>query len=80
MARKKHPLTISEAVAEMSIAGEPDRVEKVAEQIKDLMATGVDTNNLPTVDNLLIALDVLQRELRHWRKTLYDRQHPKQHH
>lgn len=77
MAHRKKPLTIREAVGQMSIAGEPGNVETVAVTIKAAISEGIDVENIPSVDNMLLALDVIQWDLQQWRRKIYQQQHPK---
>jgi hypothetical protein len=77
MVHRKKPQTLRETVAEMSIAGEPENVQKAANAISESIKTNIDLDNIPSVDNMIFAMEFLIWELKQWRRKIYNRQHPK---
>lgn len=77
MAHRNKPQTLRQTVSEMSIAGEPDNVEKAANAISAAINSNIDIDNIPSVDNMIFAMEFLIWELKQWRRKVYNRQHPK---
>lgn len=69
-------MSFDEVQSEMSIAGEPERARKFMEDVHELSATSMDVNNIPSVENQIIALERMMAELKNWKRILYKRQHP----
>jgi hypothetical protein len=67
MARKISQLTTAQMREEMSIAGSPDKLVKILQDIEKIMAT-VDTTNCAELINLEFVMQRLLAEARTWIK------------
>lgn len=76
MGRKLSTLTLADAKKEMSLAGDPNKIVEVAEEINELIISGIDTNSIPQIENMQFALQIITAHLKHWERIQRDRQHP----
>lgn len=75
MAKRLISKTWNDIQEEMSISGEPEKCRKFGEAVYDLACNSGDTNNIPTIQNQIFALERVIAELKNWEKILKQRQH-----
>jgi len=77
MSKKLTSITWAELKKEMSIAGDPDAVVEVADDIVSLILGRINPQNIPSLINIQLALQKIMAEFRLYEKIQRDRQHPK---
>jgi len=70
----KRLMTTTEIKATMSIAGEPDNIIEVMQDIISIIAARIDLTNIPSLDNMQFALEQIIADLHHWEKMERKRQ------
>jgi hypothetical protein len=77
MAKRLISLTWVDMQNEMSIAGSPEKIAKLGEDLIDLIARSININSISEVENTQFALQRVIAELKLWEKMQRDRQHLK---
>jgi len=77
MAKRLSQLTNKEFKAQLSIAGDPDKVMEIKENLEDLMNGRLNTHNIAELENMCFALDKIKADLKNWISIERNRQHPK---
>lgn len=77
MPKRLSRLTWKEVKAEMSIAGSPDKITKMGEEVMDLVMRSVDGRSIPELTNAQFALKRVIAELKMLERWERKRQTPK---
>lgn len=74
MARKLSQMTWADIQKEMSIAGSPEKIVKLGQDVHELVAKRIDVKCIPELENAQFALERVIAELRIYEKAERKRQ------
>jgi hypothetical protein len=74
MGKKLSTMTWKEVGAEMSIAGNPEKITRLGEQVMNLIAQSHDSSNRAELENIELMLKRISAEIKLYQR-MYDRSH-----